>query len=370
MFYRLVIFVSFFSLSIASNTNSYLEQNEGWFDWVSNILNRLINIVIPTNGTQSNGSKEKNNKTIKESSVSELSLQSITVENCGISHSNYRSSAENKIVGGKISQIGEYPWNVMLHIKNAKNKTVLCGGSLINENFILTAAHCVSNEIDGKFSSNSIEVWAGVHNRNKLDSNSQKRFADCVIVHSNWRGKGGGMVHDLAIIRIPFNNPFNINHKNGGVVNGICFPPKTNPPFEYIGDARIAGWGLTRDRFLFGQVSNELKFTNVKVIDNKTCRKYPFPIEIKETMICQGVDRTAPCQGDSGGPLITYLNNRAVQIGIVSFGPGFCANSFIPNAVYTQVSYYLDWIQKTIISNDANANCSAKGLLIPNSLDF
>lgn len=74
-------------------------------------------------------------------------------------------------------------------------------------------------------------------------------------------------------------------------------------------------------------------------------------------MLCQGVDKTAPCQGDSGGPLIIQQGNKFVQIGLVSFGPGICNNGRIPNTVFTQVSYFLKWIEETIHTYDNKKRC-------------
>jgi len=164
----------------------------------------------------------------------------------------------------------------------------------------------------------------------------------------------------LALLRIPNKNPLDINHKSGGIVNGICLPPETTPPFESIGNARISGWGVTRSG---GQSSEVLKYTDVVLIDDKTCRsKSRFPFPIVDSMLCQGIDRTSPCFGDSGGPLIVKLDQHYVQVGVVSIGPQQCANDKDPNGVYSQVSHFLKWIEKNIEESDGNSKCKGKQL--------
>ena len=193
-----------------------------------------------------------------------------------------------------------------------------------------------------------------------MSAGSQQRTADCVIQHESWRGQGGNFKYDVALLRLPSSKPFELTYEKGGHVNGICLPEK--PMSEYSGKARIAGWGLTKDR---GTPSDVLLYTDVSIITNDKCRKYEYPVQIVDSMICQGVDGTAPCQGDSGGGLIVPISDkrgtqRMVEIGIVSFGPGKCANSATPNAIYTKVSHYLKLIEKTIAAN--GQRCASRPL--------
>lgn len=235
-----------------------------------------------------------------------------------------------------------------------------CGGSVINKNWILTAAHCVTDIRNGEYSVSGVQVSAGINNRMRWDPRVQTRYADCVIKHESWTAFAGGFANDLALVRIPYSQPLNITYNSGGVVNGICLPPKTKPPFEPTGTARISGWGVTQE----GKSSTVLKYTDVGLIDNQKCSVNNFPFQIIPSMLCQGIDRTSPCYGDSGGPLVMKINNekRYTQVGIVSTGPQVCANDKDPNGVYTKVSYFVDWIENTINANDKNVQCRGKNL--------
>ena len=204
-------------------------------------------------------------------------------------------------------------------------------------------------------------MTAGIHNRLQSSPTSQARTADCVIQHEGWKGQNGKFKNDIALLRLPADKAIDINYDKGGHVNGVCLP--STPNSEYSGKARISGWGLTKDR---GTPSDVLMYTDVSILTNEKCKTYQYPVPIAESMMCQGVDRTAPCQGDSGGPLIISVGDkrgvqRITEIGIVSFGPGQCANPTTPNAIYTKVSYFLKWIEKTIKAN-AGQKCMAREL--------
>lgn len=235
-----------------------------------------------------------------------------------------------------------------------------------NYRWVLTAAHCVSNERNGQPTAQRIDVTAGVNNRLVMSAGNQQRTADCVVQHESWSGQYGKFKHDIALIRLPADKPFDLNYEKGGHINGICLPLKPNS--EYSGKGRIAGWGLTKDR---GSPSDVLLYTDVSIMNNERCKQYPYPVPIADSMMCQGVDKTAPCQGDSGGPLIMSISdNRGVQrmteVGIVSFGPGQCANPTTPNAIYTKTSHYLKWIEKILKAN-SGAKCNARALKSDNS---
>jgi hypothetical protein len=265
------------------------------------------------------------------------------------------------------AKVGQFPWQTALRVESNGGQYFKCGGSIINQNWVLTAAHCLTDMINGEFSLVSLRIIAGSLKRKFIMSlnnainnifTPQTRFADCVIKHENWTGFEGGFANDIALVRIPFNNSFDITYKSGGYVNGICLPPKTKPPFEPTGTARISGWGVTQE----GKSSTVLKYTDVGLIDNQKCSVNNFPFQIIPSMLCQGIDRTSPCYGDSGGPLVMKINNekRYTQVGIVSTGPQVCANEDEPNGIYTKVSHFVNWIEDNIKSNDKKCECTGK----------
>lgn len=294
-----------------------------------------------------------------------ITSQSITVEDCGLSNMpKPRDLIDDRIVNGKEAEKGQFPWQIILKIVMPGNKTYLCGGSILNEHWVLTAGHCVTNARDGSLQNGMVvEATAGAHYRKELSATqTQTRTADCVIPHPCWRGNDGNLANDLALLRIPKNNPYKMTYKSGGNVNGICLPKKQSPPYQHEGIAWVSGWGLSKSgNSPDNSPPNALRYTNVTIISDRQCRDWPlspFGSIIIDSMMCQKNDRRSPCNGDSGGPLIYYPDDRrATQIGIVSFGPGQCAIAYWPNAVYTEVSYFNDWIDSTVRKYDGDAQC-------------
>ncbi|CAG2119520.1 unnamed protein product, partial [Medioppia subpectinata] len=300
-----------------------------------------------------------------------LTNESIVTDTCGLSTVKDPAVAD-KIVGGNEASRGQFPYQVLLRMRRRDNRVMICGGSILNERWILTAAHCVTNERTGDPYVVAVEVTAGAVRKTDNGSDVQRVSADCVVANEKWIGLKGGFANDLALVRLPTGTtsststatttttptantnltatPLTLTHRSGGIVNGVCLPlrGRSGRPYEYVGKARISGWGVTER----GKSSPMLKFTDVGLIGDDRCRAanhLPFPIV--ESMLCQGADRTSPCFGDSGGPLVVRVRGRYTQIGVVSTGPSQCANPNDPNGVYTQVSHFLNWIENTVSRN-------------------
>jgi len=150
------------------------------------------------------------------------------------------------------------------------------------------------------------------------------------------------LTNDIAAIRLT--TPLTLN---GDTVNAICLPDAS---LRATGTAVVTGWGATREG---GAVSNQLMEVSVPIVDDQTCDDLYAEVGgsgmIFDSMICAGdvedggVDS---CQGDSGGPFIVPGNNSSwVLAGVVSWGYG-CAEPGFPG-VYTEVAYFVDWIEKT-----------------------
>lgn len=194
--------------------------------------------------------KDASNKT-------KAAVRDVTVSNCGTGPNTMKNL--NRIVNGTRSGPGMFPWQVYLRISTNQGE-MLCGGSILNENWVLTAAHCISSEQDGHYTATAIEVVAGALDRFNQEASKQKAYADCAFKHPNWRGIQANFANDIALIRLPRMSGFRLN---GNTVNGICIPPKTNPRFFYSGPAVVSGWGLTTNR---GSTSRTLQYTKVSLL--------------------------------------------------------------------------------------------------------
>lgn len=200
-----------------------------------------------------------------------------------------------------------------------------CGGSLINDRYIMTAAHCMKKmkNIENLF------ITIGAHtisNRQTL----APLIIEKVISHPGWREYES---NDIALIKLktPIAN-----------VTPICLPS-----FTKYDNLFVTGWGMT------GKTGNkhlskaqELMEVNVKEVNVMTCKEEYFPLVNPEREICAGGDKGGSCMGDSGGPLQTRKNGRVYQVGIVSFGTTDCSTLSKEPNVYERVTGQLRWIKE------------------------
>ncbi|KAG6462735.1 hypothetical protein O3G_MSEX013433 [Manduca sexta] len=234
----------------------------------------------------------------------------------------------SRIVGGHQAGLNEFPWMAKL----IYFKRFYCGGMLINDRYVLTAAHCVKG-----FMWFMIKVTFGENNKCNTTTRPETRFVLRAI--SN-KFSLQNFDNDIALLRLNERVPLS------EAIKPICLP-KNNYNL-YVGVKAVAsGWGTLSEE---GKVSCTLQEVEVPVLSNEACRKTKYtPAMITDNMLCAGYPETGQkdsCQGDSGGPLITERKNdkRYELIGVVSWGNG-CARVGYPG-VYTRVTNYLDWIRE------------------------
>ncbi|XP_056640870.1 serine protease 30-like [Diorhabda sublineata] len=224
------------------------------------------------------------------------------------------------IVGGQNAWIEDYPYQVSILYQGSHG----CGGSIIDENHILTAAHCTYNVEETILS---------------------------VRVGSSWRNEGGAVydvgkieVHpdfddltfdyDISILRLTTSLDF------GKGVQPITLATAGTQIDDNL-DGYVTGWGKLGEQ---EPMSNQLQVVELPVISTQTCSRYYPTGFITERMFCAGYigGGKDTCDGDSGGPIVV----AGIQIGIVSWGI-ICAAPDEPGA-YSKIPELVDYINSII----------------------
>ncbi|XP_064072154.1 trypsin, alkaline C-like [Vanessa tameamea] len=230
------------------------------------------------------------------------------------------SPIESRIVGGSTVDISRYPFLVVvLYSQDGIIFRHICGGSIINNRSVLTAAHCFLG------SPSNLLIRAG----SSFGSSGGTIYNVMnMIEHFNYETMTAK--NDIGVIRIRNEFMFGGNVQVGRIGG------------YHIGDDQVvwaAGWGHTSFN---GQSSEELRHVQIWTVNQNTCRQNYGNINlITEYVLCAGPREAnnGICSGDSGGPLV----HANAVVGVVSFG----ANCGLPQfpGVFTRVSKYTDWIQ-------------------------
>ncbi|XP_069796159.1 trypsin-like [Narcine bancroftii] len=225
---------------------------------------------------------------------------------------------DDKIVGGYECAQHSTPWIVSLFVGYH-----MCGGSLINTDWVVSAAHCYKSKL---------QVRLGEHNI-KVDEGTEQ-FIDSEKVIRHPRYNYYTLDNDIMLIKL--SKPASLNR------NVMAIPLPVDCAYE--GEmCLISGWGETKD----SAISNErLQCLDAPVLSEQVCQD-SYPGMITPSMMCVGYIEGGKdsCQGDSGGPVVC---NGVLQ-GIVSWGYG-CAERDYPG-VYTKVCQYTQWINSVIANN-------------------
>jgi len=234
------------------------------------------------------------------------------------------------IVGGEEALPGERPFQILLQLDGQ----FLCGGSIYNEEWIVTAAHCA----ELASSPSRYSVVAGIHNIRVPDATSQTRTVSKNIIHPGYYD----LENDIALMKL--SQPLVLSRDNNTA--GI---PLASAGRSFSGNVTISGWGTLESGGNI--IPAKLRKVTVPTVSDEECRNAYGEDDIADSMICAGLKEGGKdsCQGDSGGPLTGQIDGVDTLVGIVSWGQG-CA---FPNyyGVYTEVSYFEAWVRATIAAN-------------------
>merc|ERR1719195_48907 len=226
-----------------------------------------------------------------------------------------------------------------------------CGAVLISEDWVLTAAHCVSPSGQNAYTPPA-RVVAGAHDLTVLSGDAQSKTASVGFVHPGWDWTGP---HDIALLRL--DSPMNL----GTCVGTACLPAANE---DAAPGTRCTITGFGRDNS--GMLSDILQEVVMEVVDQQDCitrweaayppdpsMPRPMPTDSNICIDPTGGVQGSACHGDSGGPLVCETNSGWKVFGVTSFGDmpgdfgGMCSTRDLPNA-YSSVHEHWDWIHQTM----------------------
>uniref|UniRef100_A0A667HNT9 Chymotrypsin-like elastase family member 1 n=1 Tax=Lynx canadensis TaxID=61383 RepID=A0A667HNT9_LYNCA len=224
-----------------------------------------------------------------------------------------------RVVGGTEARKNSWPSQISLQYLSGGKWYHTCGGTLIRQNWVMTAAHCVDRKM-------TFRVVAGEHNLSQNDGTEQRVSVQKIVVHPYWNSNNVAAGYDIALLRLAQRVTLN---------NNPCY---------------ITGWGMTKTN---GQLAQALQQAYLPSVDYATCSSSSYwGSTVKSTMVCAGGDGIrSGCQGDSGGPLHCLVNGKYAVHGVTSFVSSLGCNVSRKPTVFTRVSAYISWINNVIASN-------------------
>ncbi|XP_018576466.1 venom protease [Anoplophora glabripennis] len=286
------------------------------------------NIIVETSDSEDSESSSTEKMTTTVRSSKEF-CEKVTTE--------FKASTGFRILDGEEAAANEYPYMAALGYKenDESEPEWKCGATVISNNFLITAAHCIRRKSQIK----PTIVRLGVTKLN--EENAQDFLIKKTKIYPDYHSKSRH--NDIALIELHRNITFN----------------KIYPACLYLDDEVpsplfATGWGATGSNSM-KQMSNILRVAKMDPESNSDCNEYFLhrslqANSISDAQFCAKYNTGDTCSGDSGGPIQVKKDGIYYIVGITSYGIEKCEKRNLP-AVFTKVSKYVEWIDKIIYGN-------------------
>merc|ERR1712001_239146 len=315
-------------------------------------MGRIMLLLISTtlaapqgNNSDSSGYLDYSGIIYERSAISNSLVEGRAINTCGCAP----VSSTDRIVGGKeVNPKGKLPYQVMFFPCAPSGQCGLCGGTIVNKKFVITAAHCWDSRMT------NLRVIVGEHNVfcDGVNEGGKVISVKKATMHPDYNKKT--MDNDIAVLELSEELTFTDK------IKPACLPSSATKDFSGTAST-ISGWGGTigygpRDPRPKQPQQCGLKETMVKVLAGSDAKCSGVLGTSSSTIkLCAWAKDTDTCQGDSGGPLTVPENGKYTLVGVVSYGWG-CASS--TPGIYARVQGFLPWIKSLISSGECSGSSS------------
>ena len=266
----------------------------------------------------------------------------------------YDGEPNRKIIGGYRAWIKSFPHHVTIQLWNSATKhwETICGGTIISEKWVLTAAHCIMISETYRYGKEQLRIVSGLDEVSSIIDVRYHTIKE-LIAHFDYLKRPGHWM-DAALIKVENEFVFDQQARSPNV-RSVILPDKNLNQSSLIRTyAHMVGFGQSTPdaEVVFPE---KLQGAQLTIYDMNICEHhYPNPID-RETSLCAGNPEMYPCKGDAGGGLVTRVYTKAGEkrfllLGFLSYVPekGPCGYALNVPSVFIFVPSIIGWIKGTI----------------------